>query len=135
MPAEIPANKPSPDERLLATIELIDASHACAILRIETHDPRRIMQDMGRDGDVITVIQNGETMLPMFQFDTANGTVFDVVCEILRLRPAHISNLRLCYWLTRAHLDLGCAPAHRFGRDDTAILNAFRRYIEREWHG
>ena len=135
MPAEIPTNKPSAEERLLAIIELVDAAQACGLLRIETHDPERIMQDMARDGAVITVIQNGETVLPLFQFDTANGTVFDIIPEILRLRPARISNLRLCSWLTRAHVDFGCAPAHRFDRDDTAILDAFRRYIEPEWHG
>lgn len=135
MPVEIPTNKTSAAERLLAIIELIDASQVCALLRIETHDPERIIQDMARDGAVITVIQNGETVLPLFQFDTAHGRVFDVVREILRLRPARICNLRLCYWLTRAHVDFGCAPAHRFGRDDAEILDAFRRYIEPQWHG
>ncbi|MGA0613338.1 hypothetical protein [Paracoccus sp. KR1-242] len=135
MPAEIPTNKPSAAERLLATIKMIDASQACALLRIETHVPERIIQDIARDCAVITVIQNGETVLPLFQFNTASGTVFEVVLDLLRLRPARISNLRLCYWLTRAHVDFGCAPADRFGRDDAAILDAFRRYIEPELQG
>ncbi|WGR63109.1 hypothetical protein E3U26_20670 (plasmid) [Paracoccus ferrooxidans] len=135
MPAEIPTNKPSPEERLLATINLIDASRACALLRIETHDPGSIMHAIARDGAVITLVQNGKTMLPLFQFDAANGLVFDVVREILCFRPARVSNLRLCYWLTRAHVDFGCAPVHRFGRDDIAILAAFRRYIEPHYHG
>lgn len=135
MPAKIPTNKPSAEERLLATIELIDSAQACELLRIESDDPERIIQAMARDGAVITLVQNGKTMLPLFQIDGANGLVFDVVREILRLRPTRISNLRLCYWLTRAQVDFGCAPAHRFGRDDRAILAAFRRYIEPHYHG
>lgn len=135
MPAEIPTNKPGPEERLLATINLIDASQACALLRMETDDPESIVQAMARDGAVITLVRNGKTMLPLFQFDAANGLVFDVVREILCLRPARVNNLRLCYWLTRAHVDFGCAPVHRFGCDDTAILAAFRRYIEPDCHG
>lgn len=135
MPAEIPTNKPSVAERLLATIKLINASEACALLHIETDDPKSIIQDMARDSAVITLVQDGKTMLPLFQFDTASGTVFDIVREILGIKPDRISNLRLCYWLTRTHIDFGCAPMHRFGRDDAAILDAFRRYIEPEWHG
>lgn len=135
MPAEVPTNKPSVAERLLASIKLIDASEACALLRIKTHDPESIIQDMARDGAVITVAQNGKTMLPLFQFDAANGTVFHVVGEILRLRPANISNLRLCYWLTRSHADFARAPADLFGVGDMEILDAFRRSIEPELHG
>jgi hypothetical protein len=135
MPEKHRANKPSAEERLLATINLIEASQACALLRIETHDPERIIQDMARDSAVITLAQNGKTMLPLFQFDTANGAVFDVVREILGLRPDRISNLRLCYWLTRDHVDFGCAPALQFGRDNAATLDAFRRYIAPEYHG
>ena len=134
MPAEIPANKSGAVERLLATINLIDASQACALLRIDTDDANGIIQDMARHGAIITLAQNGETMLPLFQFDMANGLVFDAVRDLLRLRPARISNLRLCYWLTRAHVDFRSAPAHRFGRDDAEILDAFRRYIEKQRH-
>lgn len=135
MPPKHPTDKPSAEERLLATINLIDASQACALLRIETDDPELIMQAMALDGAVIILVQNGKAMLPLFQFDTANGLVFDVVCAILHLRPARVSNLRLCYWLTRAHVDFGCPPAYRFGSDDAAILAAFRRYIEPVCHG
>ena len=46
-----------------------------------------------------------------------------------------LSNLRLCYWLTRAHVDFGCAPADRFEKDDAAIVAAFKRYIEPVRHG
>ncbi|MDF3607488.1 hypothetical protein PE067_15885 [Paracoccus sp. DMF-8] len=123
------------EERLLAGIDLIDASQACALLRIETDDPEDAIQSMARDGVIITLVQNGKTMLPLFQFDVVNGRVFDVVRHILNLRPARISNLRLCYWLTRAHVDFDCAPADRLGREDAAIVAAFRRYVEPVRHG
>ena len=135
MPLRDSSHKPSVEHRLLASINLIDASQACALLRIETADPEGAMQAMARDDAIITLTRNGRAMVPLFQFDTANGRVFSVVRDILRLRPARISDLRLCYWLTRAHVDFGCAPADRFGKEDAAILAAFGRYIEPERHG
>ncbi|WP_140849603.1 hypothetical protein, partial [Paracoccus sp. FO-3] len=113
----------------------IDAAQACALLRIETDDPEGIMQAMVRDDAIIALVHNGRTMFPRFQLDLANCLVFAVVRDILKLRPVHISNLRLCYWLTRAHIDFGCAPAQRFGKDDAAVVAAFGRYIEPERHG
>ncbi len=129
------SHKASVEERLLASIDLIDAAQACALLRIETDDPEGAIQDMARDDALITLIQNGEIRLPLFQFDTELGRVFDVVGAILKLRPARVSTLMLCHWLTRAHVDFGCAPADRFGKEDAAILAAFRRYIEPVRHG
>ncbi|WP_128254785.1 hypothetical protein [Falsirhodobacter deserti] len=130
MPPENFINEPSVEERLLARIDLIDAALACALLRIGTDDPEGAMQAMARNDAIITLVQNGRTRLPLFQFDTANNRVFDVVRAILQVRPPHISNLRLVYWMTRAHVDFRCAPAQRFGNDDAAIVGAFRRYIE-----
>jgi len=135
MPPRNPMDKPSVEDRLLANIDLIDASQACALLRIETDNPESAVQAMARKGAIITLTQKGRTMMPLFQFDTANGRIFDVVGAILKLRPVHISNLRLCYWLNRVHVDFGCAPAQRFGHDDLAIVAAFRRYIEPARHG
>lgn len=135
MPSENSSHKPSVEDRLLASIELIDASQACALLRIETDDPESVLQAMARDDAIITLVQNGKTMFPRFQLDLANCLVFAVVRDILKLRPVHISNLRLCYWLNRAHVDFGGPPADRFGKDDAAIVAAFRRYIEPERHG
>ncbi|MBT0778457.1 MULTISPECIES: hypothetical protein [Paracoccus] len=135
MPQDNSTDKASVEDRLLASIELIDAAQACALLRIETEEPEDVLQAMVREGAVITLVQNGRTMLPRFQFDVANGRIFDVVGAILKLRPACISNLRVAYWLTRAHVDFGCAPAQRFGHDDAAVVVAFRRYIEPVRHG
>lgn len=135
MPPENPPEKSGIKERLLASIALIDASQACALLRIETDDPEAAMRVMARDGAIIILMRNGRAMVPLFQFDTANGRIFDVVRDVLKLRPASLSTLRLCYWLTRAHVDFGCAPADRFGKEDAAILAAFRRYIEPVRHG
>lgn len=135
MPPENSSHKASVEERLLASIDLIDASQACALLRIQTADPESAMQAVARDDTVITLVQNGKTVLPLFQFDMANGRVFDVVRDLLKLRPARISKLRLAYWMTRAHVDFGGPPADRIGRDDAAILAAFRRYIEPVRHG
>ncbi|CAM3263461.1 hypothetical protein SAMN04488021_14331 [Paracoccus aminovorans] len=135
MPSGKSSHKTSVEARLLASIDLIDAAQACALLRIETDDPESAMQAMAPGDAIITLVQNGEIRLPLFQFDAANGRVFDVVRDILKLRPVHISNLMLCYWLTRSHMDFGCAPAHRFGKDDAAIVAAFRRYIEPDRHG
>ncbi len=135
MSPENSSHKPGVEERILASIDLIDASQACALLRIETDDPVGVMQAMGRDDAIITLVQNGRTMVPLFQFDMANGHIFDVVRDILKLKTACVSNLMLCYWLTRAHVDFDCAPAQRFGHEDAAIVAAFKRYIEPERHG
>ena len=135
MPPENSTDKTSVEERLLASIKLIDASQACAFLHIVMDDPEGTIQGLARSNAIITLVQNDEIRLPLFQFDLVNGIIFDVVRDILALRPARVSNLRLCYWLTRAHVDFGCAPAHRFGNEDAAILAAFRRYIEPEHHG
>lgn len=135
MSPEKSSDKPGVEERLLASIDLIDAAQACALLRIETDDPEGVMRAMARDDAIVALVQSGEIRLPLFQFDMATGRVFDVVRDILKLRPARISNLMLCYWLTRTHLDFGGPPANRFGKDDAAIVAAFRRYIEPERHG
>lgn len=135
MPPEKSYSKTSVEDRLLASIDMIDASQACALLRIEADDPEAIMQAMARGDTIITLTRNGRAMLPLFQFDTVNGRIFDVVGTILKLRPARFSNLRLAYWLTRAHVDFGGPPTDRFGKDDAAILAAFRRYIEPVHHG
>lgn len=135
MSSENSTDKPGVEDRLLASIELIDASQACALLRIETADPEGVIQAMARDGAIIILTQSGRTMVPLFQFDKANGRVFDVVRDILTLRPPSLSNLRLAYWMMRAHVDFGCTPADQFGKDDAAIVAAFRRYIELDHHG
>ncbi|MDF3608350.1 hypothetical protein PE067_20710 [Paracoccus sp. DMF-8] len=135
MPPKNPPEKSGIKERLLASIDLIDASQACVLLRIETDDPEGAMQAMAREDGVIALIQNGRTMVPLFQFDTELGRVFDVVLDLLKLRPCRISNLMLCYLLTRAHVDFGCPPAQRFGKDDAAVVAAFRRYIKPVRHG
>lgn len=135
MPQEHSSDKTSIEDRLLASIDLIDASQACAFMRIKTDDPEGAMQAMARDDAIITLVENREIMSPLFQFDMANGRVFDVVRDLLKLRPARISNLRLAYWLTRAHVDFGCAPADQFGKEDAAIVATFRRYIELDHHG
>ena len=91
MPLRDSFHKVSIEERLLASINLIDASQVCALLRIETADPESVMQVMARDGAVIILVQNGRIRLPLFQFDMAHGRVFSVVRDILRLRPACLS--------------------------------------------
>lgn len=128
-------SKTSVEDRLLASIELINASQACALLRIETDDPEGAIQAMARECAIVTLTQNDRAMVPLFQFDTELGRVFDVVCHVLMLRPSRISNLRLAYWMTRAHADFGCAPAQRFGNDDVAIVDALGGYIEPNYHG
>lgn len=135
MPPKKTTDEPGVKERLLANIDLIDASQAHALLRIETDDPEGAMQAMVRKDAIITLVQNGKTVFPRCQFDLASGRVFDVVGAILMLRPPRISNLRLAYWMTRAHVDFGGSPAHRFGSDDAAIVTAFRRSIEPDHHG
>ena len=135
MPPRNALDKTSVEDRLLAGIDMICASDACRLLHIETDDPEGAMQAMVQEGAVIALVQNGKTMVPLFQFDLANGRVFDVVGAILQLRPPRISNLRLVYWMTRLHIDFGGSPADCFGKDDVSIVAAFRRYIEPECHG
>ncbi|MCJ8141057.1 hypothetical protein [Falsirhodobacter halotolerans] len=135
MPPEHSTDKASVEDRLLASIDLVDAGQACTLLRIDADDAESAIQALALDDAIITLVQNGRNMVPLFQFDTANNRLFDVVRAILQVRPPHISNLRLVYWMTRAHVDFRCAPAQRFGKNDAAIVGAFRRYIEPESHG
>ncbi|WP_347918985.1 hypothetical protein [Paracoccus marcusii] len=135
MPQEHSTAKTSVEERLLASINLIDSAQACALLCIETDDPEGAIQALVLDNAIIILMPNGRTMVPLFQFDLASGRVFDVVLDLLKLRPCRMSNLRLAYWLSRAHVDFAGPPADRLGQDDAMIVAAFRRYIELEHHG
>lgn len=129
------SDKPTIQDRILARTDLIDAAQACSLLRLQTDTPEVAMQGLVREGAVIDILHHGEVVFPRFQFDTENTRVFGVVTAILKIRPPRISNLRLVYWMTRSHADFGLAPAEVFGQQDAAILAAFRRYIEPEWHG
>lgn len=122
-------------ERLMAGIDLIDAAQACALLRYESDDPEAAMQSLVRERAIIDIVYNDQVAFPRFQFDPENALIFGVVTAILKIRPARISTLRLVYWMTRSHIDFGCAPADVFGQEDAAVLAAFRRYIEPNWHG
>lgn len=135
MPPEHSTDKASVEHCLLASIDLIDAAAACRLLRVETNDPEGAIQAMVRKNAIITLIQNGKTMVPQFQINTERGRVFDVVLDLLKLRPCRMSNLRLTYWLTRAHVYLGGPPADWLGHDDATIVAAFRLYIEPERQG
>lgn len=135
MPLTPSSYRASVVERLLASIDLVSSSQACALLGIETDDPEGTINAMANRNALITLAENGEVTLPSFQFDKASGCIFEVVPALLELRPPRVSNLRLCYWLTRPHYDFGCPPAQVFGTDDPAILDAFGRYIEPEIHG
>ena len=90
---------------------------------------------MVRKNAILTLIQSGKTMVPQFQIDPDRGRVFDALLDLLKLRPCRMSNLRLAYWLTRAHVYLGGPPADRLGHDDATIVAAFRLYITPEHQG
>ncbi|QUS37427.1 hypothetical protein [Falsirhodobacter algicola] len=121
--------------RLLASLDLVDAAHACALLRIETKDPEGVVQSLARRNEIIVLTKHEALALPSFQFDIEEGRVFDIIHRILRLRPSDMSDLRLCYWLNRAHADFGCAPATLLGKSDQSIVYAFMRNIEPSSHG
>lgn len=128
-------DKPTIQDRILARTDLIDAPQACALLRLETDTPGAAMQSLVRERAVIDILHNGEVVFPRFQFDPENARVYGVIAAILKIRPARFSNLRLVYWMTRAHSDFGQAPSEMFGQEDAAVLAAFRRDIEPNWHG
>lgn len=121
--------------RLLASLDLVDPARACELLRIETDDPEGILRSMSGRNEIIVAANKGELVLPCFQFDIVEGKVFEIIRRILQVRPGDMSDLRLCYWLTRAHSDFGCAPTVQIGNDDQAIFAAFIRYIEPKFHG
>lgn len=121
--------------RLLASWDLVDAAQACELLRIETEDPEGVVRSVSSRNEIIVVANKGELVLPCFQFDIVEGKVFEIIHRILKVRPRDMSDLRLCYWLTRVHSEFGYAPAIQIGKDDQAILAAFIRYIEPDRHG
>lgn len=129
------SRKAEVEKRILASIDLIDTSQACALLRINADDREDTIRAMARNEALIILLYDGETVLPLFQFNREDSRIFDVVRHILFIRPSHVSNLKLTYWMTRAHKDFGCAPAHLIGKDDAVVLSAFRRYLEMPCHG
>jgi hypothetical protein len=84
-------------ERLMAGIDLIDATEACTLLRIETDETGAVMRRLIREGAVIDIVYNGQVAFPRFQFDHENACIYGVVAAILKVRPAGMRNLRLVH--------------------------------------
>lgn len=123
-------NRVRVQESFLATLDMADQAETCELLRLSKSNPSATLGRKESRGELIRIDRDGRPFYPLFQFDLDAGQVYPVVQELNRLRPAHWSNLRLCYWLARAHADFGRSPAELFGQADAEIINAFRREIE-----
>lgn len=128
-------NRVRVQEQFLATLDMADQGEACELLGLSRSNPSATLRRKEDRGELIRIDRDGRPFYPLFQFDVDGGRIHPVIREINRLRPAHWSNMRVCYWLTRAHADFGCPPAELLGRADEEILDAFRRAIEPETHG
>lgn len=122
-------------EKFLAGLDMADQSEACELLRLSKSNPSATLKRIEDRAGLIRIERDGRPFYPLFQFDVEAGRIHPVMLEIMRLRPAHWSNIRLCYWMTRKHADFGRAPAELMGQDDRELLEAFRRAIEPETHG
>jgi len=78
---------------------------------------------------------DGNAAVPAFQLDAYNDRILPVMTEILHLRPVDWSDLRVLEWLTRPHLDFGCAPREVLTEQPNEVLAAFQRAIEPPRHG
>lgn len=121
--------------KLLAGLDMAEQSEACELLRLSKSNPSATLRRIEERAGLIRIEREGRPFYPLFQFDVEAGRIHPVMLEIKRLRPAHWSSIRLCYWMTRKHADFGRAPAELMGRDDGRIVEAFRRAIEPETHG
>ena len=128
-------NKVRVQERFLATLDMADQTEACELLRLSKSNPSATLRRKEDRGELIRIDKDGRPYYPLFQFDLDGGQIYPVLRELLRIRPAHWSNIRICYWLTRSHKDFGRAPAELLGQEDADILDAFRRATEPEIHG
>lgn len=120
---------------VLASLDLVNEQDAGYLLHI---DPRRLpggLRIREERKELIRLQRGGASFYLRAQFDAVNARTFPVVRHINLIKPSHMSSLRFCHWLSRPHVDFECAPAALFGREDAAILAAFSRAIEGNWHG
>ena len=78
---------------------------------------------------------HGNAAVPAFQIDADQDRILPVMTEILNLRPHDWSDLRILEWLTRPHLNFGCAPCDALTDRPDEVLAAFRRAIVPPTHG
>lgn len=128
-------NRVRVQEKFLAGLDMADQTDACELLRLSKANPSATLKRIEDRGGLIRIDRDGRPFYPLFQFDVENGRIHPGVIEIIRLRPEHWSNIRLCYWMTRKHTDFNRAPADLLGQADEEVIAAFRRDAEPELHG
>lgn len=119
----------------LAAIDMVDADEAGRILSLSFQNPTGHLQTLEEQQVLIRVQRGGAAWYPRAQFELHYGRIFPVIRRLVQMQPAHMSNLRLAYWLSCAHVDFGRAPAEMLGHDDNAVAAAFSRAIEPQTHG
>ncbi|WP_282153979.1 hypothetical protein [Ruegeria atlantica] len=78
---------------------------------------------------------DGHPRYPRFQYNVEQGCMLPVMTDILELQPDDWSDLRVLEWLTRPHLDFGCAPCDALADLPREVLAAFKREIVPPTHG
>jgi|GEM_PF-2729624 len=119
----------------LAAIDMVDAVEAGRILGLSSEIPISELQSLEAQQALIRMQRGGAAWYPVAQFDRRHGRIFPVIQRLKQMQPAYMSNLRLAYWLGRAHVDFGRAPSEMLGQDDDAVIAAFARAIAPETHG
>ena len=118
----------------LAAIDMVGAVEAGRILGVASENPISELQSFEAQQALLRVQRGGAAWYPLAQFDRRHGRIFPVIQRLKQMQPAHMSHLRLAYWLCRAHADFGRAPSEMLGQDDDAVIAAFARAIEPEMH-
>lgn len=120
---------------VLAGLDLVNEKDAGYLLRLDPQKVSKGLRVREEQKELIRLQRGGAPFYLHAQFDVAIAQAFPVVRLINMMKPLHMSSLELCHWLSRPHMDFGCAPAALFGREDAAILAAFARAIESNFHG
>lgn len=122
-------------ERLLASVSLVNQSEACELLGLSKSNPAATMARKERNGEVLRFTTDGRAAYPLLQFDVDNRRIYPAMKEILALGRQHRSDFQILRWLTTPHLDFDATPAEALGPEAAAVIAAFSREIEVPEHG
>lgn len=122
-------------ERILNATPMVDEDQAMELLGFSGADPSATMERKVGVAELLHFEIGGRKAYPLFQFDVDNRRIYPAMTELIAMRPGNWSDYRLLYWLVQSHLDFEDTPAAALGREDDAIISAFKCEIEPVLHG
>jgi hypothetical protein len=121
-------------ERILASVPMVDQAQACELLGLSQANPSATMKRKEDKLEILRFMEEGRVAYPLFQFDVEGRRLYPAIAKLIAQKPVHWSDFRLLHWLTRPHLDFESRPAEALA-DEDSVLDAFRREIAPAAHG